>query len=136
MESRLEGQPGGLHPPYLRDRFTKDPTFRSLVEYTVSHAIPYSVFLGRVVKAGEPEWLPEDRDIVALWYDQSQSRYWCGHWEWEDREGFEPGYLVCAICEQMGPYEEKIRRQNQERQTDQHGLTFGWFPPREEEHGD
>ena len=64
------------------------------------------------------------------------ARLWCGHWEWEDREGLEPGYMVCRICDEMGTYETKTRRQNEERQQDMHGLTFAWFPPREDEDGD
>lgn len=136
MEYSLEGQPGGLNPPYLRDRFAKDPHFRSLVLYAVDHAIPYSIFLGRVVEAGEPQWLPEDRDIVELGLEMQGSRRWCGHWEWEDREGLEPGYVVCSLCAEMGPYEDKVREQNRERRADMHGLTFGWFPPREDEDGD
>jgi hypothetical protein len=33
----------------------------------------------------------------------------------------------------MGPYAERIREQNHARQTDEHGLTFGWFTSRKEE---
>jgi len=92
--------------------------------------------LGRVVEPGEPVWLPADRDIVALWHEQASLRYWCGHWPWEDREGLEPGYSVCQICAEMDPYQVETRKQNEERRDDQHGLTFGWFPPREDENGD
>lgn len=94
------------------------------------------MFLGRTVLSGEPVWLPADRDIVALWHEQVRTRFWCGHYDWEDREGLEPGYLICEICAEMDPYQLKTLQQNKERQADTHGVTFGWFPPREDEDGD
>lgn len=93
------------------------------------------MFLGRVVESGEPEWLPEDRDIVDLVSEFEKTRNACGHWDWqaEDVEGLEPGYQVCPMCAELGPYEDTIRKQNRERQRDEHGLTFGWYPPRQED---
>jgi hypothetical protein len=87
---------------------------------------------------GEPQWLPEDRDLVSVYLSFEKSRNSCGHWDFqeEDVEGLEPGYRVCALCAEMGPYREKIHEQNRKRDKDQHGLTFGWFPPRGEEDGD
>ncbi|MFP4074053.1 MAG: hypothetical protein ACLFVZ_08435 [Actinomycetota bacterium] len=84
---------------------------------------------------GEPEWLPEDRDVVDVYLDEQKSRNACGHYVWEEDtvEGLEPGYRVCPLCAEMGPYAEKIREQNRKRGKDEHGLTFGWFAPREEE---
>lgn len=93
------------------------------------------MYLGRVIQPGEPDWLPEDRDLVSVYLDFERSRNSCGHWDWEqdDLEGFEPGYRVCPLCAEMGPYTEGIREQNRSRDADKHGLTFGWFPPRQED---
>jgi hypothetical protein len=90
--------------------------------------------LGRVVEEGEPVWLPDDRDVVDMWLGETAGQFKCGHFQWEEvTEGFELGYKVCKLCAETGPYEEKIRRQNRERGVDEHGLTFGWFPPEIEE---
>jgi len=85
-----------------------------------------------VVEPGEPEWLPEDRDIVETFLFFEKSRNSCGHWYWqaEDVEGLEPGYRACPLCAEMVPYRDSIYEQNRERERDLHGLTFGWFPPR------
>lgn len=95
------------------------------------------MLLGRVVEPGEPEWLPEDRDVVDMYLDEQKTRNSCGHypWEAEEVEGLEPGYRVCAICAEMGPYVEQIHEQNRARNEDQHGLTFAWFPPRGDDDG-
>jgi hypothetical protein len=94
------------------------------------------VFLGRVVEDGEPLWLPEDRDIVDMFLSEERGRNACGHFPWEEvPEDLEPGYRVCEKCAVMGPYAEKIHKQNRERNEDQHGLTFAWFPVREEDDG-
>lgn len=92
------------------------------------------MFLGRVVEEGEPAWLPDDRDLVDVYLEEEKTRNSCGHfpWESEEVEGLEPGYRVCQICAVMGPYQDRIREQNRARQEDEHGLTFGWFTPREE----
>ena len=96
------------------------------------------MFLGRVVEPGEPEWLPEDRDLVDMYLAEQKTRRSCGHFPWQEDEveHLEPGYRVCAICAEMGPYEEKIRQQNRERGEDQHGLTFSWYAPRGDDDGD
>jgi hypothetical protein len=96
------------------------------------------VFLGRVVEEGEPDWLPDDRDVVDMYFAEQKSRHACGHWSWQydDLDGLEVGYQVCPMCAELGPYEDKIRDQNRSRGEDLHGLTFGWYPPREENDGD
>lgn len=77
-------------------------------------------------------WLPEDRDIVAVYHGFEKSRRACGHWSWQegDVEGLEPGYTVCGMCAELNPYAEGVRKQNRARGEDEHGLTFGWFTPR------
>ena len=92
--------------------------------------------MGRAVSDGEPEWLPEDRDLVDMYLEEdSHHRNSCGHYVWEqdEGEGLEPGYRVCRLCAEMGPYAERIRRQNRDRGEDEYGLTFGRFPPREDD---
>lgn len=37
------------------------------MSYCAPRGIPHSLFLGRVVEAGEPQWLDADRD-KALWW--------------------------------------------------------------------
>jgi len=95
------------------------------------------VFLGRAVEADEPEWLPDDRDVVDMYLEEQRARHSCGHYRWEEDEvgDLEPGYLVCSLCAVMEPYKEKIREQNRARQEDEHGVTFGWFAAREETDG-
>ncbi len=95
------------------------------------------MFLGRVVADGEPEWLPEDRDVVDMYLAEQRSRYACGHWSWQepDVEGLEPGYTACGICAELNPYADKVRKQNRDRGKDEHGLTFGWFIPRGDDIG-
>lgn len=72
-----------------------------------------------------------------MYLDEKRRRHACGHYPWEESEteGLEPGYVVCGLCAEMGPYAEKIREQNRHRGKDKHGLSFGWFPPREETNG-
>jgi hypothetical protein len=91
--------------------------------------------LGRVVEEGEPFWLPDDRDVVDMVLSEEAARLHCGHFQWAEVDGFEPGYKVCHVCAVMGPYQDKIRSQNRERGVDEHGLTFDWFAPREESDG-
>lgn len=93
------------------------------------------MFLGRVVEPGEPEWLPDDRDVVDMFLAEERTRNTCGHWPWDKEElaGLEPGYRICPVCAEMEPYAEKVREQNRARSEDQHGLTFGWFPARGED---
>jgi hypothetical protein len=88
--------------------------------------------------SGEGQWLPEDRDLVEIYLESEKARNSCGHWDWESEnvDGLEPGYRVCPLCEEMGPYREKIYEQNRKRDRDLHGLTFGWFAPREDEDAD
>jgi hypothetical protein len=96
------------------------------------------VFLGRAVEDGEPEWLPDDRDVVDVYLDEQNHRCDLGHYLWQEPqvEGLEPGYQVCPLCAEMGPYKEMVRKQNHERGRDEHGLMFAWYPPREENDGD
>lgn len=95
------------------------------------------MFLGRVVSDDEPEWLPEDRDVVDMYLAEQKNRNACGHFLWQegDVEGLELGYRACRICAVQKPYEEKIRKQNRDRGKDEHGLTFGWFTPRGDDIG-
>jgi hypothetical protein len=45
----------------------RTPTERSAIDYCVPHGIPLSVFCGRVVYPGEPQWLDDDRAAVWEW---------------------------------------------------------------------
>jgi hypothetical protein len=96
------------------------------------------VFLGRVVEAGEPEWLPEDRDIIETFQEFQKTRHHCGRWEWEyeDLEGLELGHSYCPFCADIGPYQERLEKDKQSRGQSTHGLTYGWYPPRSEDEED
>ena len=90
-----------------------------------------------MIEEGDPQWSPDDRDLVTVYLAEQTQRHSCGHYPWqaEDVEGLEPGYRVCAMCAVMEPYKTRIREQNRARQEDEHGLTFAWFAPREENDG-
>lgn len=45
----------------------------AILEFCCTAGIPRSVFLGRVVEAGEPLWLPEDRQAVLEWQAYQKS---------------------------------------------------------------
>jgi hypothetical protein len=40
---------------------------RAALDYCAPRGIPLSVFLGRVIYPGDPQWLPEDTE-AALWW--------------------------------------------------------------------
>ena len=90
--------------------------------------------MGRVVEPGEPAWLPEDRDIVDVYEEMMRSRHECGRWEWEHDtvEGLVVDYNVCPFCRDIGEFAERLR----DDRKNMYGVTYGWFPPREEQHGD
>jgi hypothetical protein len=71
---------------------------------------------------------------VTVVRDFERQRNSCGHWDWQadDVDGLEPGYQVCPLCAELGPYEQGVRDQNRKRDRDQYGLTFGWYPPRKD----
>lgn len=90
--------------------------------------------MGRVVEAGEPQWLPEDRDIIEVYTEIMRTRHECGRWEWEHDEvdGLIVDYNVCPFCREIGEFAERLR----DDRKNMYGVTYGWFPPREEQHGD
>lgn len=112
----MEGQPGGQHPPYLRDRYRFDGEFRSRVKYAAEHGIPLSVFLGRVPEPGEPVWLPEDRDVVAVWQSEEAKKCaGCGtySWEWDDdAQPYEPDHYTCRGCQMIEQHAAQLTDQS------------------------
>lgn len=57
---------------------------------------------------GEPYWLPEDRDIIAVWQAEQTGRCPdCGTfaWEWEGSdEPWHPDHYTCLGCEAHEQY--------------------------------
>lgn len=75
--------------------------------------IPHSVFLGRVVGPGEPQWLPEDRaKAIAAVLEKGEvcGRCHTADWQWEeDPHAFEPVKLNCKGCYVLRKAEEGER---------------------------
>ena len=124
----------GHVPPYLRDRYRRDGEYRSRVDFACERGIPLSVFLGRVVEAGEPAWLPEDRDVVAVWQAEQHGKCpQCGTWRWEWDENPYAWFVdhdTCMGCLQVDGY----RRQLSHEHTQLDGIRIGLYrTPREED---
>lgn len=53
----------------------RDPRDAAALEFCYGNgrAIPISVFLGRVVEPGEPQWLPEDTRAALVWQEYEKS---------------------------------------------------------------
>jgi hypothetical protein len=85
--------------------------------------------MGRVVVEDDPEWLPEDRDILSVWSEFERTRHECGRWAWEyeDVEDLSVDYDVCPFCSQVGKFSERLRDQR----GDMYGVHYGFYPPRE-----
>lgn len=77
-----------------------------ILRYCYEHAIPPSVFRGRVVAAGEPVWLPEDRAAVLRW--QAEQDALCPGCRHPRAEAFDKAnrYHVethkCGACGELG----------------------------------
>lgn len=73
--------------------------------YCGPHAIPHSVFLGRVVRPGiDPEWTQQDRDDALAWQAYENRRCsGCGTHpdEWaDDKFAFHAHLHECKGCKQ------------------------------------
>lgn len=130
MGGRLAGQPGDRQPPYLRARYRADPDFRARIRYACERGIPFSVYSGRVVADGEPDWLPEDRDVVAVWQAEEALRCSdCGtyEWEWEDDEfAYLPDHWTCLGCLYREQHSKQLGDSNQRL----HGVKVALFRER------
>lgn len=63
----------GRRSPKIADRWSDSPTERRIRDYCCERGIARSVFLGRVVGPGEPEWLPEDTTAALEWADWKET---------------------------------------------------------------
>ena len=73
------------------------------MNYCVPRGIPYSVFMGRAVKPGEPEWT-EDDTLLALEYQDWAAEVCpgCGHHlsdSTDEANHYETRDRVCFACE-------------------------------------
>lgn len=84
------------------------------MEYCAPHGVPHSVFLGRVVEAGEPQWLEADRS-KALWWLIHQ-RQTCPNCATrpedfaDDPDAFVPEPHHCRGCEIKARGDEDFER--------------------------
>lgn len=60
----------------------------------------------------DPQWLPEDRDIVAVWQEEQKARcVRCGTapWEWEeDPLAWTVDHITCPGCQQIDGYQREL----------------------------
>lgn len=80
-----------------------DPSERLALDYCAPRGIPLSVFLGRVVYPGEPQWLPEDTTAALDWHIEQAGRCpGCGHNQATTTSKDPPDYdveaVVCHAC--------------------------------------
>ena len=59
-------------------RLRSDAAFRNRVRAASELTVPLSVFLGRTVAAGDPEWTPHDRHVAEAWVVHRESLHTCG----------------------------------------------------------
>lgn len=102
---------------------------RRIMQYCGAHGIPRSVFLGRVVTPGEPEWLPEDAVAALRW--QAEQDALCAGCHQPRSESFDRAarYNVkshtcqgCAAREQASWLAQKNHSKNAQPQF---GVYFG-----------
>lgn len=79
---------------------------KAALAYCAPHGIPLSVFVGRVVGAGDPQWLERDAQAAVLWqFEQDTRCKGCGRprSECQVPAGVAPDYEVtvtrCHACE-------------------------------------
>lgn len=92
-------------------------------------AVPPSVFLGRVVPKGAPDWLPEDRDAALEW--SAYQRSLCQGCRRPRHESFDPAmddqYTVTSLqCHACAARDLRAWNRAQERERDAAPL-FGQF---------
>jgi hypothetical protein len=84
------------------------------MEYCGKFGIPHSVFLGRVVGPGEPQWLDADRNKATWWMIHQQSTCpECGTRpdEWKgDPHAYVPEQHHCRGCEVMAQGQADLER--------------------------
>ena len=77
---RLPRSERGGRRPKIVGRWSDSPSERRIRDYCVPKGIPRSVFLGRVVAAADPLWLPEDLEAALEWQElQAYLCSGCGH---------------------------------------------------------
>lgn len=90
------------------------------------------MFSGRVV-GEDPEWLPEDRDVVAVHREmQAQRHAECGRFAFEYTDELVPDFEVCPFCVDVGEESEKVSASRPHM----YGVRWGFYPPREVTDGD
>ena len=87
-----------------------------------------------MVEPGEPAWLPEDRDVVAVWQaEQAGKCPQCGTWRWEWDENPYAWFVdhdTCMGCLQVDSYSRQLSHE----QTQLDGVRIGLYrTPREED---
>lgn len=79
---------------------------RAALRYCAPLGIPLSVFLGRVINPGEPDWLPKDSQAAVWW--KTRFCTGCGNLIdecWADEEvapEYDTDVIRCWACEAVG----------------------------------
>lgn len=85
--------------------------------YCAPLGIPLSVFNGRVVYPGDPQWLDEDRDAALGWHVEQVSRCpGCGHDQMVTTSNDPPDYTVeSLLCHACDARQVEARRMSETR---------------------
>lgn len=75
------------------------------MSYCGPRGIPYSIFMGRPVRDGDPQWTDEDIDLALEWSDyQAELCPGCGTHRADWRENpvaFVAGITICPGCAEL-----------------------------------
>lgn len=94
-------------PEAFHWRMRDDPGWAAGIRFACEHGIPASVFFGRVVRPGEPQWLAEDTE-TAVAFEQwaGQICGGCGlhplDWPSERDETWKGRIDTCFGCAEIG----------------------------------
>src|SRR5262245_59814936 len=68
----------GGRGPKIGGRVRTDERLREELSYCAPRGIPHSIFTGRLVAPGEPQWLDEDVDLALEWQAEQTISHHCG----------------------------------------------------------
>jgi len=102
--------------PALRSLEDMSPEERLALAYCAPRGIPLSVFLGRVVGNGDPQWTPRDAEAAVLWHiEQSARCSGCGRprnecmVEFAEAPEYEVTPIRCWACEARDKMSQEFR---------------------------
>lgn len=80
--------------------------------------IPHSVFMGRPVGLGEPQWLETDRGYALAWRENNAATCVCGtrEDEWQaDRDAYISGNAYCEGCARLADERANVPKTGDDR---------------------